>query len=108
MSYASLLINLATVERYVAGAADAYGNPAEAWANHLVDEPCRLSDAKGRQRMDGTEVVQVDELLFMNDVDVIEHDRVTVDGTLYEILFVDELEDSTVGHHLELDLVLVR
>ncbi len=108
MTFATLLTSLCTIERWTAGGSTAFGNPVKVWANHLVDEPCRLSDAKGRQRQDGTEVVQSDQILFIGAVDVTENDRVTVDGILYDIVFVDELEDSTVEHHKELDLVRVK
>ncbi len=107
MSYVTLLINTAVIERYVAGAADAYGNPTKAWGAHLTVDG-RLSSANGRQRQNATEVVQVDEVLFLEDVDVTEADRVTVDGVLYEIVFVTDKQDSAGDHHKELDLVRVK
>lgn len=103
MTYSSLLINSFITQRYVAGAQDAYGNPAKAWANYLTGD-CRISYPKGRQVQRGTEVVPVDAVLFMQDIDVTEHDRVVVDGITFEILFVATLQDSTGEHHMELDL----
>ena len=104
MSYSTLLINECLVERWTDGGTDAYGNPTKTWADHLVDESCRLSYPKGRQLQTLTEVVPITEMLFMGDVDVTEHDRVTVDSTLYDILHVAHRQDGIDSHHLELDL----
>ncbi len=107
MSFVTLLINLCTTRRYVPGAADAYGNPAKPWADYLVAQPCRISYPKGKQVQRGTEVVPVEAVLFMEDVDVTEHDRVVVDGITFEILFVATLQDGVGEHHLELSLTRV-
>ena len=104
MSFASLLIQACTVERWTDGGQDAYGQPVKTWADHIVDEPCRISYPKGRQVQRGTEVVPVEAVLFVDDIDVTEHDRVTVDGTLYGILFVATYRDSANVQHKELSL----
>ncbi len=112
MSFLSLLINVCTVRRYVVGVPDAYGKEAEVWADHLVNQPCRISYPKGRQIQRGTEVVPIDVLLFLEDVDVTEADRIIfpgfippwVPGTDFDILFVAQLQDGVAGHHLELSL----
>ncbi len=108
MTYATLLINTATIQRYTAGAQDAYGNPAKTWANHLVAEPCRLASAGGREVQAGTEVVIADYQLFLGDVDVTEQDRVIVDGVTYEILLVENRQDGVGSHHKETLLRVVR
>ena len=108
MSFTTLLINTCTVERFTSAADSAFGNEVKNWANHLTDQACRLSSAKGREVQNGTEVTQVDEVLFMQDVDVTEADRVTVDGVLYEIVHVTDKQDGTTEHHKELDLVRVK
>ena len=107
MSYSSLLINTVTVRRYIAGVADAYGNPAKPWADYLVAQPCRISYPKGRQVQRGTEVTPIEVVLFTEDIDVSEHDRVVVDGVTFEILFVATIQDGVSGHHLELSLTRV-
>ncbi len=108
MSFATLLINSCQFERWSDLDDSAFGNPTKEWSDQLAVQPCRLSSASGRQRQNDTEVVQVDEVLFVNDIDVTEYDRVTVDGVLYEILFVTDKQDGSGDHHKELDLVRVK
>ena len=108
MSFADLLINTCTVERYPLGVFDALGNPTKAWADHLVDKPCRLSHSIGREIQRESEVVVVDEVLFINDMDILERDRIIVDGVTYHILFVAAIQDSVGVHHLEIDLERVK
>ena len=107
MSYASLLINNCVIERWVTLGPSAFGNPTKDWGPHLTVDG-RLSSANGRERQDATEVVQVDEVLFLENVDITEHDRVTVDGVLYEIVFVTDKQNGTANHHKELGLVRVK
>jgi hypothetical protein len=102
MAFTSLLINTCTIKRWTDGGTDDYGNPVKTWADHLVDQACRISYPKGRQVQRGTEVVPVEAMLFLEDVDVTEHDKVIVDGTEYEILFVATLQDDSGDHHKEL------
>lgn len=104
MTYSSLLVNTCTTERYTSVNNDAYGQPIKLWVDYLIDEPCRISYPRGRQIQRETEIVPVEAVLFMDDVDVTEHDRVTVDTILYEILFVARLQDGTDNHHKELSL----
>jgi hypothetical protein len=104
MSFDSLLINTCTTRRYVAGIPDAYGNAILAWADELVGEPCRISYPSGKQIQRGTEIVPVDMVLFLNDVNVTEADKVLVDTVEYEILFVARIQNGFGGHHLELSL----
>ncbi len=108
MTFATLLINSCQFERWTDSGASAFGNVTEVWADHLAVQSCRLSSANGRQRQNATEVVQVDEVLFTNDIEVTEHDRVTVGGVLYGILFVTDKQDGAGDHHKELDLVRVK
>ena len=107
MSFPALLINICVIERWVDLGPTVFGNPTKDWGPHLTVDG-RLSSAKGRERQNGTEVVQVDEVLFLEDVDVTEADRVTVDGVLYEIVFVTDKQDGTGNHHKELELVRVK
>ena len=112
MSYTSLLISTCTVERYTAGAADAYGAPVRTWADHLTDQACRLSVPttrdQSREVVVGAEVVLADYKLFMQDVDVTEQDRILLAAITYEILLVQRRSDGAVGHHKELFLRVVR
>lgn len=104
MALADLLIDTCTIRRWTDGGTDDYGNPVKTWADHLVDQPCRLSYPRGRQVQRDTEVIPVEAVLFMEDVDVTEHDKAVVDGTEYEILFVATLQDNSGDHHKELSL----
>ncbi len=114
MTFASLLINTGQFERWTDGGPSEFGNPTRVYANHLVAQPCRLSlggqkaAASGRERQNATEVTQVDAVLFCNDIDVTEHDRVTVDSALYEIVLVADRQNGTGDHHKELSLVRVK
>jgi len=104
MSFSTLLISTCTIKRYTSASQDSYGQPVKTWADHLVNQKCRLSYPKGRQVQRNTEVIPVEAVLFMEDVDVTEHDKVVVDGTEYEILFVATLQDGSGDHHKELSL----
>ncbi len=104
MAFTDLLINICTIQRYPSDGGDDYGQPVKPWADHLVDQKCRLSYPKGRQVQRNIEVIPVEAVLFMENVDVMEYDRVIVDGVTYEILFVATLQDGSGSHHKELSL----
>lgn len=118
MSYTSLLIHLASVYRYPSGGAvDAYGTPAKVYAlvPTLPEEiPCRIQSAMGREVLVGAELVVADYKLFLGDVILSERDRVKVFwGTTeawyeYEILMVEDKQDSLGSHHKECWLRIVR
>jgi len=108
VSYTSLLIDTCTVQRNTPGAANNYGTPAESWADHLADEPCRIQDAGGKEVQIGAEVVIADYKLFLGDVDITEQDRVIAGGVTYHILLVQDRKDSTASHHKECYLKAVR
>jgi len=99
MSYTSLLIDTCTTRRYSTGAADAYGNPTETWADYLTDQPCRLNIISGVELKVGAELVIANYQLFVEDIDITEQDRVVIDSVTYEILLVKEYQDSSNGHH---------
>ena len=101
MAYADLLINTCTIKRYTEGAIDSYGNPAQTWADHLTDQPCRWSTPKNTEIKVGAEVVIVEKQLFLNDIDVDEQDRVVLGSDTYEILAVVDRQDGTADHHKE-------
>ena len=108
MSYDSLLIQTCTIERYTTGAADDYGQLAKTWADHLTDEPCRLTTSTGREIKVGAEVVIADYKLFLGDVDVTEQDRVVIGSTTYEILLVQNYADGIDDHHKQAWMRAVR
>lgn len=95
---------------YVAVASfDEYGNPVTVWAlaTDLGDVPCRLMAITGVELKVGAEIVVADYKLFLGDVTIYEQDRVWVyEGTikgwaLYEILQVQDKQDSLDSHHKE-------
>ena len=108
MSYSSLLINTCTTERFTEGAADDYGMPSKVWADHLVDEPCRLVTGTGREVQVGAQVVIAEYQLFLGDADITEQDRVTIDEVLYEVLLVTDRQDGVNSHHKECLMRTVR
>ena len=108
MSYTGLLISTCTVRRYTEGPIDDYGHPTEVWADHLADEPCRLSASSGREITIGAEVVIADYKLFLGDVDITEQDRVVLDAVTYQVLLVTNRQNGTADHHKEVYLQVVR
>lgn len=108
MSYATLLIDTMTVQRYTEGARDASGAPILTWADHLTDEPCRLTTSTGREIKVGAELVIADYKLFVEDIDITEQDRVVIGGLTYEILLVQGYKDDASGHHRQCWLRISR
>ena len=108
MSYTSLLINTCTTQRKHPGAIDAYGTPAPGWANELVNIICRWSTPSNREIKVGAEVVIADLILFVEDVDITEQDRVVLDTKTYEVLSVLRRQDGTGEHHVEALLRTVK
>ena len=104
MSYASLLIDVCTIQRNTPGAPDDYGHKAEAWAGHLVNEPCRIMATQSREIAQGAQVVIAGYQMFLNDVDVTERDRAIHNAITYEILQVSTRQDGETEHHKELFL----
>lgn len=109
MSYDTLLIHTCTVRRYpVGGVADGYGTPAKVWADHLVDEPCRLVAAPGTELKVGVETVVADYKLFVKSIDITEQDRVVISGLTYEVLLVQDYANDASSHHKQCWLRISR
>lgn len=108
MSFDSLLIDICTVQRYTEGAVDDAGHPTLTWADHLTNEPCRLTTANGKELKVGAELVVADYRLFLGDVDIIEQDRVVIDSLTYEVLLVEIYADHTADHHKQCWLRISR
>ena len=104
MSYESLLIDVCTIQRNTPGVPDDYGHKEDAWADHLVDEPCRIMATQSREIAQGVEIVIAGYQMFLNDVDVTERDRVIHNAITYEILQVSTRQDGETEHHKELFL----
>ena len=108
VSYASLLIDTCTVRSFTEGIADAYGNKAKTWDDHLPDEPCRKSTSSGREITVGAEVVIAYDQFFLGDIEITEQDEIEYDGATYQILLVRNRQDGTTDHHKECDARVVR
>lgn len=102
MSYTDLLIHSCTVRRDVPGATTAYGYKTETFGDHLTSQACRLEAAKGREVKIGADIVIADYVLFMQDIDVTEQDKILLDSVTYEILLVELMDNGFGGHHKEL------
>ena len=108
MSYTSLLINTCTVQRNTPGAQGTYGQPAASWADYLEDIACRLMATGGTELKINAEVVIANYKLFLGDVDITEQDRVIISSVTYEVLMVEDKQDSTTSHHKECFMNTVR
>jgi len=108
VAFDDLLINTCTVRRFTEGVADAYGTLDKTWADHLVDQDCRLVASSGREIQVGAQVVVADHALFINDADITERDRVVIDGVTYEVIMVMSRQDGVGAHHLHCFLRTVR
>ena len=108
MSFDTLLTNTCTVQRFTEGAFDDYGVRAKTWINHLANQACRLTSSSGREVKVGAEVVIADYKLFIGNVDIIEQDKVIVDSITYEVLLVQSYADSSINHHKQCWLRVVR
>ena len=112
MSFATLLINTCTIKKLVQGPGeDAYGHPDVSW-NDVPDTACRITTPTGREIMVGAEVVVADYLLFLEDVDIDEQDRIEIvlEGVTKtcEILLMKRRQNGVGNHHRECFLRTVR
>ena len=108
MTYTTLLIETCTVQRYTEGARDASGQPTLTWADNLTNQACRLVAAPGKELKVGAEIVVADYKLFVQDIDIIEQDRVVIDSLTYEVLLVQNYADSITDHHKQVWLRISR
>ncbi len=101
MSFAKLLTQRCAVQR-MRRTADGIGGVDEDWGPHISDLPCLVQAASGTERaMSGSTGVAVTHNMFATaGADITELDRVVMDGTIYDIRFVDNVRD----HHLEIAL----
>lgn len=109
MSYADLLIETCTVQRFSEGIVDTYGNPTLTWdLIYIVDTPCRFSSPSGRELKVGAEIIVADYVCFLEDIDITEQDRVVKDGKIYEILLIQNFQDAVSNHHKQAFLRISR
>ncbi len=108
MSYTTLLVDTCTTQRFTEGAADSYGVPARTWADNLTDQDCRLVAMPGTELKVGAEIVVADYKLFVQDIDIIEQDRVVSSGLTYEVLLVQDYSNGLGTHHKQCWLRISR
>ncbi len=108
MSYTTLLIDTCTTQRFSEGAADSYGNPTLTWADELADQACRLETQPGTELKVGAEIVVADYKLFVQDIDIVEQDRVIIGGLTYEVLLVQDYSNGLGIHHKQVWLRISR
>lgn len=117
MSLASsglLMTHLTTVQRDGnAGTLNAAGAPASpAWADHLVDLPCRAWTSVGREQLDATTSVVVEDVraIVALGTDVNEQDRLNGVVDQYGNTVIDGIVGirAVVTRKDHLQLILVR
>ena len=118
MSYDSLLIHTCDISSYSEGDRDAYGNKVRTWTVVHESAPCRLVSIIGREVRFGAEVVISDWQLFVDDITITEHDRVSnillastgavVDDSTFEVLLVQMRTNGASQHHREVYLQKVK
>ena len=118
MSYAGLLPQTCTIQRYTEGAQDAYGHPAQTWADLATSVPCRRMNAKGYEtKADDKTVVVADYVFFLKKGQAItERDRITtlklsgtaVDTATYEVLKVNAILGARKEDHREVWVQVIR
>lgn len=107
MSYADLLINTCIILTDTGAVADGYGHTIPSWtAGDEID--CRLMATGGREVVVGAEVVVANYKLFLEDVTITERNRVRVNTIDYEVLLVEDKQDSSANHHKECLMRLAR
>jgi hypothetical protein len=81
-----LLTQTVTLEPFVAGAEDRYGNEAEGYGPG-VEEPCRLEQTSGTEVTDGRDALVSDWQLFLRaNTTATGRSRATVDGRVFEVV----------------------
>ena len=82
------------------------------WSDHLADVPCALQQRSAKELGSATadglsSMVAGYKIWFEIGTDVLKTDRVTVDGTTYEVVGVNP-DVAGVGHHADAELLEVR
>ena len=106
MPFSDLLIDLCDILRYVS-TPDEYGQHTKSWGILLANQPCRLTKPVNNEVQRDKEIVLADFVLFIDQTDVTEKDRIESGGITYEILSVSPYR-GLIGDHLELMLRTVR
>lgn len=107
------LTHRATIQRDSSiGTADTWGTPsAPSFQDHLTDLPCRVQTTAGREAVDASTLVVVEDmrLLVTVDTDVTEQDRVSVVTYRGDAIVAGPVSIRAVLRHQDhLELVLVR
>lgn len=111
MSYADFLRDTVTVRRLNANVLDAYGKPYryddfKAARGHIEGLSGDLKFMEGQGEA-GFGQYRLFLLLTYNDgtaIDVTEHDRVSIGGQEYLVMFPDAMDGARGPHHIELIL----
>ena len=108
MSFHDLMNKKATVKR-LTKTDDAYGSWSEVSDTRYTGMPCRVQPMSGRERsLYDSERVLVTHKMFcpgqFDDLD--EKDVVYVDGVLYRVKVVRDID--LLGHHLEIEMEEIR
>lgn len=101
-----------TIERNVTVAANAWGNAAApVWQTNLSDLPCRLWTTAGREVVDATTTVVVEDmrLIVALNTDITEEDRIANVTYRGDTIAVGPIGIRAVMRHQDhLEIVLVR
>jgi hypothetical protein len=109
VSFRSLLISSALIERETEDGFDDYGNPVVVWDEVTDDVPCRLVETGGEELDDDrTSVTRTGTLFVQAGTDLSVLDRVTVNGATWEVFGPPISPQNSVGvHHIEAPVRLV-
>jgi len=102
MSFSSLLIHSALIERVSAGAKDSGNLDTETWATLASLVPCRVDSDGGKEVYREAQLVLSTHRIFMADRDVTEKDRITVNSQVFDVLVKESKLGAAGVHHLEL------
>lgn len=100
MSFESLLMHRATIQRRTAGDnVDEHGGDTDAFAEIATDVRCRMYSTRGTEVLDasGTRRLVTTLVDFPLGTDITPADRIVIDGRTWELISVDVIAD----HHLQ-------
>ncbi len=105
MSIESLYNTTGTVEKRTKAQNATTGQPADTWANYLVNTPGRLDMARrGLIEVPDDIFAELTHIWFMKyDANIVEHDyRLVIGGNTYTIIIASDAGGAQ--HHLEIGL----
>ena len=103
-----LLTQTCTIRRNTPSGTNAHGRPTAVWADLATGVACRIEAIYGDEQTGPVQPTDVTHTLYLQyGQDIDEADRVVIDGTTYETVFVDA-DVAGAGHHVEARLKEVR